>query len=220
VIGGQPADVWTRDGDGSWVPNESLRALPSRKDWSFVVPPHEAHVLAFSRDPADSAGWLAAIEQGGIVRSTDDGRTWAQSSPNWDAHVVVHSGPGAAVAAAGEGLFASRDGGATWVRAAEPSGYSTGLTRDAGGAIYAATRETGFPVWISRDGGFSWSRWESAAGVEEPGHGVHALAADPRCPGIVFHGAGRTIWLLGDGPARVIASDLPIVRRLVVVAGD
>ncbi len=217
-VGSQPADIWHADSlVDEWRVNASAQAIPERKDWTFIRPPYEAHIVTLARDPK-SPRWLAAVEQGGVLASEDDGRNWGLISPLWDAHVVAFLRDGVLVAATAGGLQVSTDAGRSWQPAEQPRGYGTGLCVDVDGNAYAAVKGAEHsPVWYSQDSGGSWQPAPGGDKLPHPDFGVHALAADPRIAGTLYHGAGDGVWLITDGAAQKIAEGLPTVRRILVL---
>jgi hypothetical protein len=214
-VGSQPADLWVGARDGTWRPHASVRAVPERARWDFIAPPFEAHLLHVARSPEEPRRWAAAVEQGGILESDDDGATWRQTSPVWDAHQVAFARDGALLAATGDGLHRRAAGTLDW-RPAGVGGYVTGLARGDGGALFAATGDDAAPLRASRDDGRTWRRF-GPRGVPAPDSGVHALAVVPGLPDAVLHGAGGSVFLVTGGAARAVATGLPAVRRVLVV---
>ncbi len=202
-LGGQPAEIW-QQADGGWRPNPTLADIPERSQWTFIRPPFLAHVLGFARQ---DECWLAAVEQGGVLESLDDGATWNQVSPVWDTHVVVYAPGGNTLAATAGGLFLRSE---KWTGPLV-RGYATGLCQGADGTFYLAVRDGEDALWRSGDGGATWEALR--ADVPEPGHGVHALAADGD---IIYHGAEDGVWRIEAGEARPLVHGLPAVRRLLV----
>jgi hypothetical protein len=219
LAGSQPADIWHADGlTGEWRVNQSVQAIPERKDWTFIRPPYEAHIVTLARDPKSPHRWLAAVEQGGVLASEDDGRTWRQCSPLWDTHVVAFLPEGAIVAATAGGLQLSADGARSWQSAEQPRGYGTGLSIDADGIVYAVVKGADHgPIWYSKDAGRTWEPAPDGATLPHPDFGVHALAADPLIAGTLYYGAGDAVWLLSARSARKIAEGLPPIRRVLVL---
>jgi photosystem II stability/assembly factor-like uncharacterized protein len=219
LAGSQPADIWHADRlTDEWRPNQSVQAIPERKDWTFVRPPYEAHIVTLARDPKLPENWLAAVEQGGVLLSDDEGRTWRPCSPLWDTHVVSFLPDSKIVAATAGGLRVSADRGESWQSADQPRGYATGLSVDAAGMVYAAIKgaDQG-PIWYSKDAGRTWQPVPGCAALPHPAFGVHALAADPLIAGTLYHGAGDGIWLITSAGAIKIAEGLPAVRRILVL---
>ncbi|HET7488066.1 MAG TPA: hypothetical protein VFJ85_09065 [Acidimicrobiales bacterium] len=90
----------------------SFEDAPGRSEWytPWGGPPDTRSVAVAGDGTA-----LVNVHVGGILRSTDGGRTW---SPTIDLHADVHQvlalDGGRALAACAVGLAASADGGATW----------------------------------------------------------------------------------------------------------
>jgi photosystem II stability/assembly factor-like uncharacterized protein len=110
------------DGGGSWRELEALLELPSRPTWSFPPRPWTSHVRWIAPSPHDAETLLVGIELGGLMRSTDGGRSWQDHRPG--AQPDVHSlawhprVEDRAYEAGGGGAAFSTDGGETW-RAAD-----------------------------------------------------------------------------------------------------
>jgi photosystem II stability/assembly factor-like uncharacterized protein len=115
--GCEPSALWVRR-QGVWEELSTLRELPSAPTWSFPPRPWTSHVRWIAPSPHDAELVLAGIELGGLMRSSDGGRTWQDHRPG--AQRDVHSlawhptEPGRAYEAAGGGSAWSRDGGDTW----------------------------------------------------------------------------------------------------------
>jgi photosystem II stability/assembly factor-like uncharacterized protein len=111
------------DAGASWTELAALRELPSAPSWSFPPRPWTSHVRWIGPSPHDAELLLVGIELGGLMRSEDGGRTWADHRPG--AQPDVHSlawhpaVPGRAYEAGGGGAAWSRDGGETWTPADE-----------------------------------------------------------------------------------------------------
>jgi hypothetical protein len=111
----------SRDEGRSWEELESLRSVPSAPTWSFPPRPWTSHVRWIAPSPHDAGLLLAGIELGGVMRSEDGGRSWADHRPGakLDAHALAWhpEAPGRAYEAAGDGAAWSFDGGETWMAA-------------------------------------------------------------------------------------------------------
>lgn len=193
------------DGGRTWEELEGLRHVPSRPRWSFPPRPWTHHVSALAPHPENPAVLLAGIELGGIMRTTDGGRRFADHAPgaHLDSHVLcVHrAAPDRFYQGAGEGTAQSRDGGRTW----QPTDdglrwrYVTALAVDAGDpdVVYAATSPSAGRAWYSDDaearllvrrGDGPWALLTGrAAGLPEQFTSpITGLAADPGAPGTVY----------------------------------
>jgi photosystem II stability/assembly factor-like uncharacterized protein len=112
----------SRDGGGTWEALDALLDLPSRPTWSFPPRPWTSHVRWIAPSPRDADVLLVGIELGGLMRTTDGGRTWEDHRPGAqpDVHAIAWhpTAAGRAYEAGGGGAAWSVDGGATW-RAAD-----------------------------------------------------------------------------------------------------
>lgn len=219
LVGSQPADIWHADSlTDEWQINPSLQAIPERKDWTFIRPPYQAHIVTLACDPNSPQRCLAAVEQGGVLASEDYGGTWRLSSPLWDTHLVAFLRDGAIVAATAGGVQVSSDAGRSWQSAEQPHGYGTGLCVDVDGNAYVAVKGAQHsPIWYSQDMGGSWQPAPGCSKLPHPDFGVHALAADPQIAATLYHGAGDGVWLITGSAVHQITEGLPTVRRILAL---
>ena len=122
--GTEPSALYRSDDRGeSWRELKSLLELPSRPTWSFPPRPWTSHVRWIAPSPHDADLLLVGIELGGLMRSTDAGRTWQDHRPGAqrDVHSLAwHPGvEGHAYEAGGGGAAWSNDRGETWSPADE-----------------------------------------------------------------------------------------------------
>jgi photosystem II stability/assembly factor-like uncharacterized protein len=122
--GTEPSRVFrSEDRGASWHELEALLELPSRPTWSFPPRPWTSHVRWIAPSPHEAGLLLVGIELGGLMRSTDGGRTWQDHRPG--AQRDVHSLAwhprvrGRAYEAAGGGAAFSEDAGESWQPADE-----------------------------------------------------------------------------------------------------
>ena len=175
--GTEPANLFASDDLGlNWSEVASLRSVPSVPKWSFPAPPHVGHVKHINFAPDDPATLYVAVEVGGLLKSTDAGRTWQESPGLYeDVHrVMIHpSRPNCLYAVTGRGLYVSPDAGASWQqwtkRGDEVGGYPDGLVfrpsdwqtvfltaaHDAPGT-WRTSRFAGARISRSTDGGRTW----------------------------------------------------------------
>ncbi len=110
----------SEDGGTSFQELSAFREIPSRPEWSFPPNPDTHHIHQIVLDPNDPETILVGIEQGGIMRSTDGGRSWAdiEDPADSDVHTLLAhpDAPGRIYEAGGVSYCESHDGGASWVR--------------------------------------------------------------------------------------------------------
>ena len=124
-LGTQPAALYRSDDLGeTWSEAASLRDVPDTDKWTFPPPPHIAHVKSTVFHPEQPDTIYALVEQGALLKSVDDGRSWVElssySRPGEVAYRDTHrllinpSDPSVFYLATGEGLYRSGDGGESW----------------------------------------------------------------------------------------------------------
>ena len=117
--GTEPSSLFISDDDGeTWSDLAGLRQLPSAPTWSFPPRPWTSHVRWIALSHQDPELIFAGIELGGVMRSTDGGKTWEDRKPGsyHDAHCIrTHPrDPSRVYEAAGGGVAISLDAGETW----------------------------------------------------------------------------------------------------------
>jgi photosystem II stability/assembly factor-like uncharacterized protein len=124
--GVEPPGLYRSDDLGAtWHDLTGILNVPGTDKWTFPPPPHIAHVKHVAFHPFDPATYYVCIEQGALLKTVDDGRTWIETSTfesdedlfRNDAHrtVIRRSDPNDVFLATGEGLYRSLDGGLSWV---------------------------------------------------------------------------------------------------------
>ena len=108
----------------SWQDLPAIRDVPGTEGWTFPAPPHLAHVKWVTFHPAEPTTLQVAVEQGGLYRSDDDGASWArlatyetpERGSSHDIHRIAlgRADPHLVYMPTGEGVFRSRDAGASW----------------------------------------------------------------------------------------------------------
>ena len=217
------------DRGATWEELTALRELPSAPTWSFPPRPWTSHVRWIAPSPHDAAVLLVGIELGGLMRSDDGGRTWADHAPGAqkDVHSLAWhpSSEGRAYEAGGGGAAWSVDGGLTWqpaddgrdrhytwAVAVDPADAEVWFVSASPGPFHAHRPGRADAYVYRRQDGGSWERLDG--GLPQP------LDAMPYA--LVFAG-GRLFGGLSDG--RLYASpdrgdsweELPVEPRLPAI---
>jgi hypothetical protein len=197
--GTEPSSLFvSRDGGESWQELEGLKNLPSAPTWSFPPRPWTSHVRAIALSYEDLNLIVAGIELGGVVKSTDGGKSWLDQRPGAyaDCHALAThpAAPNVLYEAAGGGFAESSDFGENF--AAADAGlqhrYVWGLAadRDDPEIIYVSAASG---PGRAHGGGFSDAaiyrragRWSWAPIAERLPEFPYALATGPEAPGSVY----------------------------------
>jgi hypothetical protein len=122
-VGTQMAALYrSEDGGATFRELDSFQAIPARSEWATPPAPDTHHVCSIVADPVGDEGvLLAGIELGGVVRSSDGGRTWDDAAhPIADLdphHMVTHPGaPKRVYLAGGVSYCETADSGVNWER--------------------------------------------------------------------------------------------------------
>ncbi|MEZ4520319.1 MAG: hypothetical protein R3A46_01570 [Thermomicrobiales bacterium] len=118
-VGTEPSRLYRSEDDGkTWQDFPELPALPSSSGWSFPPRPWTHHTRWITPHATDPSILYVGIELGGVMRSTDAGKTWEDRKPGayTDSHAIrVHAEATDRVyEAAGQGVAISDDEGASW----------------------------------------------------------------------------------------------------------
>jgi hypothetical protein len=137
-------------------------------------------MFAVAIDPLNTQVVYAGSSGGRIIKSTDNGVTWADVGVGVTGHVwkiVPHPTTADIVfAATSNGIFRSEDGGATWARVQNTRKEDIEFHPTNRDIMYA----TGNDVYRSADGGITWTLVGVAAGITTAGRTmVSVTAADP-----------------------------------------
>lgn len=124
--GTAPAALYTSyDLGESWEEVKAIQDVPGSGDWTFIPPPHFAHVKNVVFHPNEPDTYFVLIEQGALLKTIDDGSSFVEidsySNPNdrqWkEVHrLLIHpADPKLMYLATGEGLYRTRDGGESFM---------------------------------------------------------------------------------------------------------
>ena len=157
---GDDAMNLVRTSEGAlWVAGHSVlkRSGDGGGSWEDVrpdgLPGTDVHGLAV--DPANELTMYAAIADKGLFRSTDRGESFEQVSEGVGPAVYGLAVSGDRVLAAEQrGIFASDDGGTTWINALEESVVGLAVSPGDGGTVLT----TGSGIFRSTDGGATWRK--------------------------------------------------------------
>jgi photosystem II stability/assembly factor-like uncharacterized protein len=214
--GTEPSNLYrSEDGGKTWQLLPELRRLPSEPRWSFPPRPWTHHVSTIALHPTDPDGLTVGIELGGVMRSSDGGRTWLDHNPqaHSDAHQLI-THPLATerlYEVAGQGIAVSADRGQSWRRlddgldrhyawatAADPADPDLWYASVSRGPYAAHSRGDG-QARLLRSRGNGWERIDNWG--EEPAlrRMPYALAALPEQPGRLLVGLrGGSMLVTGD----------------------
>ncbi|MGE0116284.1 MAG: WD40/YVTN/BNR-like repeat-containing protein [Steroidobacteraceae bacterium] len=214
-VGTEPPMLFRSDDLGeSFVELPAVHNVPDTDKWCFPPPPHVSHVKHIAFHPKQPKTLYVCIEQGALLKSTDDGQSWIElhgyEQPDMDIKfrhdthrvAIKPSDPETLYLVAGEGVYVSHTAGEDWQQLQsrfDRIGYPDALFLDprnervvfVGGAGVAPedwgeTRNARAGVIRSTDGGLSWS--EGRAGLPDPVRGnIEAMA---------HHHAGTYLGLL------------------------
>ncbi len=238
-VGTEPACIFkSTDGGETWMELESLRRLPTRKDWTFPGPPYVAHVRGIGLCASDPNIIFGAVEEGWLVRSTDGGESWVniKEGTEFDSHTVtiLPDDPNVIISASGKGLFRSINGGESFADAnagiTHPYLINVAVHPSRPRVLFTAGAEVSPPHWRrpegagagfyrSDDGGDSWNRLTGGL-PERIGPAPRSVALDPHAPDSVFIGLNDgEVWASLDGGEEFtrIAVDLPAVLGIAPV---
>jgi photosystem II stability/assembly factor-like uncharacterized protein len=174
--------------------------------------PDGGDVRSFAADPANSAHIYMGTANGWIYESTDSGAQWRRLARVGrrddlvlDGIVVDRDNPRHIMVGAytadhlDGGLFASEDGGHTWMSSPALRGQSVRalVAAPSDPRILVAGALSG--VYRSEDNGHRWERISPAGSMEI--HEIESLAVDPHDPATIYAGTWHLPWKTTDGGA-------------------
>jgi photosystem II stability/assembly factor-like uncharacterized protein len=195
----------SNDRGGSWGELEALLEIPSQPTWSFPLRPWTSHVRWIAPSPHEVGLILVGIELGGLMRTSDGGRTWQDHRPG--AQRDVHSlawhprAVGRAYEAGGGGAAWSADAGDHWHASDDGRDrhYTWSVAVDpADPGLWYVTASTG--PFAAHRGGDPEARIYRRRG-EEPWQALDGGLPDPlpAMPYALIAEEGRLVVGLADG---------------------
>lgn len=117
--GTEPSALFrSEDGGETWSDCPTLLDLSSRPTWKFPPRPYTHHVRWIQPDLHEENRIFAGIELGGVMRSTDKGKTWEdrKEGSQFDCHTMTMNplAKGRIYEAAGGGFAQTVNSGKTW----------------------------------------------------------------------------------------------------------
>jgi|694.fasta_scaffold05437_11 hypothetical protein len=185
---------WTAvaHGDGVWVAvggiylsgwtNYAARSINGGRNWRRVTLPVSG---TWTGVAYGNRVWVAVGGQsnGGIIRSTNQGRSWTQTAANgvYFSHVVFENGVFMALSRFNASVFISSDGFLTWTEVALPAAINpiwASLAYGAGTWLVSGYDggTVNFYVARSTNNGASWSSVLSVPATNPPPYGVGQIA--------------------------------------------
>lgn len=235
--GTEPAAIFRSDDGGlTWAGRPEVIRLRDESGWYLPYSPEAGCVRGFA---FHGERGYAAVEQGGLLRSDDRGKTWRPadgSIPDPNAHhpggfihpdvhtVVVHpSSADRAIAPTGGGLYRTEDGGkvfehlyrcycrAVWV---DPDDAKHMIFGPADGVDRVGRIEE------TIDGGESWRPASAGLDAPWPQHMVERFASDgERLLAVLSNGELIVTSLQVISWKQVLPDDLPHVNAIAISPG-
>jgi photosystem II stability/assembly factor-like uncharacterized protein len=230
LAGTVPAALYSASNGSGWRELEGVRLGASAG--SFPPSPElGARTRFLAADNETPRRLYAAIEVGGMLISDDDGQHWkpaVRGLDDPDVHQILPSAKrkGLVVAACGEGVYRSEDGGEQWQKVTPPGArtFGSAVAEDSSGIVYLGIAlgrpntwlrkdRANAALFVSKDGA---SHWEIA--IEGVRGGIMAI-----CPGIggegVFASTSEGDVLSVDSSGlRTIINGLPSITALALGA--
>ena len=220
------------DAGASFEELPALAEHPSRREWSFPPAPDTHHLHSIALDVTDPEIVLCGIELGGVLRSTDRGKSFEQTDADPDPHTLrTHPfAPARMYEGGGTSFVESRDHGATWERLLDgipdEIRYFFSFEVDPGDPdtmVISAAKDPfsghavplpGFDPWSTlyrRTAGAAWQEVTDGLPARE-GTAMGTLVTSPALPGVFSYvTVPGALFRSGDGGAswRELACEWP-----------
>ncbi len=235
-VGTEPAHLFYSDDLGHrWTELPALRSV-DMAGWEFPAPPFYAHAKHINLDPSDPNTLYVGIEQGGLLKTTDGGETFAAlSGMHYDVHrtAIDPTNPDQICMSTGVGTYVSGDGGANWTQTTDiehPIGRYPDcmvLRPNDPSTIFVAAAETGPGGWaergtsgsrlsLSSDSGMTWTPLRNGL-PDRLTSSFQAVSIEDWGESFAVYGATTTgeVWASEDGGENwgEIISGLPPVSK-------
>lgn len=117
-VGTMPAGIYYTDNWERWRRCDTVDDLADRDRWRQRARRRDARVRTLAAHPGAPERVFAGIESGGVIVSEDRGQTWQECSLGIhdDVHDLFAVDVDTYVAATGNGLYRTADGGKSWLR--------------------------------------------------------------------------------------------------------
>ncbi len=227
-VGSEPAALFRSDDGGvSWEECRGFREVPESSNWGFHAPTRDSHVRDLAVSSGDANLLYAGIEVGGVVRSSDGGKSWRQLPGLDDDIHCLHIGADRqrrVYAATASSPYRSSDGGDSWEK------INDGLARRYTLHIAAAPDDADLVLvtvsenarresprfYRSTDGGNTWRLVDGPGQGEEARDMVVAFDWDPNNASHVYAGTdGGKLFLSRDRGASW--EQMPVILPSVAV---
>ena len=122
-LGIEPAEVFRSRDDGATWECLHIRRLPQAAGWTLPYSPRSGALRTIALHPTNPLLIYGGVEQGGVVKSSDGGKSWSLDDRHVDKDVHCLSmnptQPDVLLAATGGGLFLTKDGACSWEKLIE-----------------------------------------------------------------------------------------------------
>jgi photosystem II stability/assembly factor-like uncharacterized protein len=242
--GTEPPSLFRSADEGrSWEELPGWHDMPGKDEWVFPMPPKIPHAKTLAVDPRDPRVIYVGVEQAGLFRTDDGGRTWREldsySLPEDESYRDIHqcvlrpNHPDEIFMTTGMGLYRSVDAGEHWTHVTHDHDFRIGYpdmlifsplddrTIFMCGAFsnpgtWIELHTANATVLVSRDLGETWS--PAANGLPEMTANLEAMSlyAEPGGFSLFAGATNGNVYCSDDGALnwRQIAADLAPVSKV------